>query len=77
MFLYVNTNKKSVTVDLATATGVEIVRRLAEESDALLEDYAPGTLTPVVDRVFALSEAAEAHRYLASRAAFGKVLLRP
>ena len=53
------------------------MRRLAEESDALLEDYAPGTLTPVVDRVFALSEAAEAHRYLASRAAFGKVLLRP
>lgn len=76
-FLYLNTNKKSITLDLTPATGVEIVRRLVEESDVLPEDYAPGPLMPVVDRVFALSEAAAAHRYLASRAALGKVLLRP
>lgn len=44
MYLYLNTNKKSITVDLETATGQEIVQRLAEESDVLLEDFPPGTL---------------------------------
>ncbi|HEX7878542.1 MAG TPA: zinc-binding dehydrogenase [Candidatus Eisenbacteria bacterium] len=34
-----------------------------------------GRLQPVVDRVIPLAEAAEAHRYLDSRAAFGKVVL--
>ena len=33
-------------------------------------------MTPVVDRVFPLEEAAEAHRYLAGRRQFGKVVLR-
>ena len=33
-------------------------------------------LQPVVDRVFALEEAAEAHRYLDQRAQFGKVVLQ-
>ena len=30
-----------------------------------------------IDRVFPLAEAAEAHRYIESRQAFGRVLLRP
>jgi putative PIG3 family NAD(P)H quinone oxidoreductase len=34
-----------------------------------------GIVKPIVDRVFPLSEAAEAHRYVASNASFGKVLL--
>ncbi len=34
-----------------------------------------GILKPVVDRAFPLAEAAEAHRYLDSRAQFGKVVL--
>jgi putative PIG3 family NAD(P)H quinone oxidoreductase len=34
-----------------------------------------GRVKPVVDRVFPISEAAEAHRYVASNASFGKVLL--
>jgi NADPH:quinone reductase-like Zn-dependent oxidoreductase len=46
---------------------------LAEIMDAV----AAGNLDPLVDRVFPLSEAAEAHRYLAGRKQFGKVLLRP
>lgn len=41
----------------------------------VLELVVEGTLTPVVDRVFPLAEAAEAHRYLQSRQSFGKVLL--
>lgn len=36
-----------------------------------------GKLRPVVDRVLPLSEAREAHRLLAERKAFGKVVLRP
>jgi NADPH:quinone reductase-like Zn-dependent oxidoreductase len=35
-----------------------------------------GKLKIVVDRVFPLSEAAEAHRYLESAKQFGKVILR-
>jgi len=31
----------------------------------------------VIDREFALSEAADAHAYIESRQAFGRVLLRP
>jgi NADPH:quinone reductase-like Zn-dependent oxidoreductase len=34
-----------------------------------------GTFEPVVDRVFPLEEAAEAHRYLGDRKQFGKVVL--
>lgn len=37
---------------------------------------AAGKLTPVVDRVFPLEEAADAHRYMASRKHFGKLVLR-
>lgn len=36
-----------------------------------------GRYRPVVDRVFPLAEAAEAHRYLADRKQFGKVVLVP
>jgi NADPH:quinone reductase-like Zn-dependent oxidoreductase len=35
-----------------------------------------GRLRPIVDRVFPLAEAAEAHRYLDRREQFGKVVLR-
>jgi NADPH:quinone reductase-like Zn-dependent oxidoreductase len=37
---------------------------------------AQGRLKPVVDRVFPLAEAAEAHRHVAGRRQFGKVVLR-
>lgn len=35
-----------------------------------------GRLEPIVDRVFALEDAADAHRYLDTRTQFGKVVLR-
>jgi formyl-CoA transferase len=37
-------NKKSMTVNLRTAEGQEIVRRLARETDVLIENFRPGTL---------------------------------
>ena len=43
----------------------------------IVELVAQGTLKTIIDRVFPLSETAEAHRYLGSRAQFGKVILHP
>ena len=43
----------------------------------LIERVASGELRVVTDRIFPLAEAAEAHRYIESRQAFGRVLLRP
>ena len=37
-------NKKSVTLDLKTTRGQEIVRRLAEDADIVIENFKPGTL---------------------------------
>jgi NADPH2:quinone reductase len=43
----------------------------------LLDRVATGKIEAVIDRTFPLSETAEAHRYVASRANLGKVLLLP
>ena len=42
-----------------------------------LDDLAAGRLRVVIDRRFALDEAEEAHAYIESRQAFGRVLLIP
>ena len=39
-----NRNKKSVTVDLRTAEGQEVVRRIARDADVVIENFRPGTL---------------------------------
>ena len=39
-----NRNKKSVTADLRLPEGQEIVRRIARDSDVLIENFRPGTL---------------------------------
>ena len=41
-----------------------------------LHHFGSGALRPVIDRVFPLEEAAEAHRYMESNANFGKIVLR-
>jgi NADPH2:quinone reductase len=45
--------------------------------ERLLADVAAGQLEVVIDRRFALDEAAEAHAYIEGRQAFGRVLLVP
>jgi crotonobetainyl-CoA:carnitine CoA-transferase CaiB-like acyl-CoA transferase len=43
-FLSVNRGKRSVTLDIATPRGQEVVRRLAAISDIVIENYKVGTL---------------------------------
>ncbi|TAJ77480.1 CoA transferase, partial [bacterium] len=43
-FLAINRNKKSITIDLKSDRGVELVRRLAGRADVLVENFRPGTL---------------------------------
>ena len=43
-FLSANRNKKSITVDLASAEGQRLIRALAEQSDIVVENYKVGTL---------------------------------
>ena len=44
LFLFLNTNKRSVTLDLESEQGREIVRRLAAGADVVVENFAPGAM---------------------------------
>lgn len=44
LFLHLNTNKRSVTLDLETEEGRGICKRLAAQVDAVIESFRPGTL---------------------------------
>jgi CoA:oxalate CoA-transferase len=44
LFLYLNTGKRSITLDIASQTGAAILRRLAQECDILVESFRPGYL---------------------------------
>ena len=49
-----------------------------KESMALLKEFLEaGTLTPVIDRTYPLSEVPEAMRYLQSGHALGKIIITP
>jgi NADPH2:quinone reductase len=60
--------------------GAELARSPARVGPMIgrhLDDVASGALRVAIDRRFPLAEAAAAHAYLESRAAFGRVLLVP
>ena len=42
-FMTFNRNKRSITIDLKTADGGAIARRLATRADVVLENWRPGT----------------------------------
>ncbi len=44
LFLYLNTNKRSVVLDLRTPEGKEALAALAKKADLVVESFAPGTL---------------------------------
>jgi CoA:oxalate CoA-transferase len=41
LFLYLNTNKKSITLNLKSATGIKIIKELAKWADILVENFSP------------------------------------
>ena len=43
-YLCINRNKKSLALDLKSARGVELLRRLAEAADVIIENFRPGTM---------------------------------
>jgi len=44
LFIHLNGNKKSVTLDIETESGRTVLRKLLAKADALVESYAPGHL---------------------------------
>jgi crotonobetainyl-CoA:carnitine CoA-transferase CaiB-like acyl-CoA transferase len=44
LFLHLNTSKKGVTLDIESAAGQEMLRRLAAEGHILIESFSPGRL---------------------------------
>jgi len=44
LFLYLNTNKKGITLDFSTASGARLLCRLVEEVDVLVENQPPERL---------------------------------
>ncbi|MFC1940266.1 CaiB/BaiF CoA transferase family protein [Chloroflexota bacterium] len=44
LFLYLNTGKKSITLDLKTETGVQIVKTLIKDTDIVVENFRPGVM---------------------------------
>jgi len=42
LFLYLNTNKKSITLDVRAPGGARILQQLLRDTDVLVEDNAPG-----------------------------------
>jgi formyl-CoA transferase/CoA:oxalate CoA-transferase len=43
-FLAVNRNKRAIRLDLKTAAGADVLRRLLADADVLVENFRPGTL---------------------------------
>ncbi len=56
-FLMVNRNKRGITLDFKTDEGRALLRRLAAQSDVLIENHAPGVLDKLGVGAAALAEA--------------------
>ncbi len=44
-FLFLNTSKKSITLDIDNKTGRDIFMRLVKQADIVVENFKPGTMT--------------------------------
>ena len=44
LYLYLNTSKRGITLDFSTTTGRDLLLRLVEGVDLLVESFRPGTL---------------------------------
>ena len=70
-------NASLTGVFLGAEMGRDPRPRPAADRAAAASGSRPASCASSIDRVFPLAEAAEAHRYIESRQAFGRVLLRP
>ena len=46
-FLYLNTNKRSITLDVRKPEGLNILKRLAKEADVLIVDFLPAEIEKI------------------------------
>ena len=44
LFLFLNTNKKGVTLNLKVSAGIKILKELIQDADILVESFPPGTM---------------------------------
>jgi len=44
LFLFLNTNKKGITLNIKSGSGVEIFKRLVEGADIVVENFRPGVM---------------------------------
>lgn len=57
LFLYLNTNKRSIVLDLKSPEGISTLKELVQDANVLVENYSPGTLSklgigyPVLERI--------------------------
>jgi NADPH2:quinone reductase len=61
----------------ARIQGIGSVQASRETMERLISLAGEGKLKPVIDRELPLAQAAEAHRAIAARETFGKIILRP
>jgi crotonobetainyl-CoA:carnitine CoA-transferase CaiB-like acyl-CoA transferase len=45
IFLYLNTNRKGITLNLKTETGKRIFKELVKDADVIVENFEPGVMT--------------------------------
>ena len=69
--------QRTLTVRGFTLAGQMVRGGVMPELARIMELFGEGKLKAVVDRVFPLREASEAHRYVSQGGQFGKVVLRP
>ena len=64
-------------IEVADGQGEHIYGDLNKAGDALVAEFAEGTLSPPIFDRLPLSEARRAHELMDSRAILGKLILKP
>ena len=78
IFAALNTNKKSVTIDLGDQRGIDLVRRLVATCDVVVENYTPRRAGPARSELRdAAQRTARSHHGADARVRVGRTLARP